>query len=408
MQTLLHNAYIINGLGGLVMPGWVLLEDSAIKAVGESEPLPQDSDRAIDLAGKTLLPGLIDCHVHMVLDASPDPANRLLTMSEAEVALTASVHARQTLEAGITTVRDLGCMHHVSFRLRDAIQNGLVPGPRMICAGQMICMTGGHGWQIGLQADGPSEVRKAVRKQLRAGADVIKLMATGGICTDGVDPGQAQLTVEELRAGIEEAHKAGRRTSAHAQGLQGVKNAVEAGIDTVEHGMQLDDEVLGWMQERGVFLVPTFSAGAQMIRHGEKAGIPSFMVKKSIENRQSRLASARKAIDKGVMVAFGTDAGTPYNLHGQNAYELQEMVSVGMSPDQAICAATSTAARVLGLDSLLGSIEHGKQADILVVEGDPLADISILQDKSRIVAVIQNGQFVAGNDILTFTQGEPR
>ncbi len=392
MRTLFQDAKIITGRGELIERGWVLVESDRILAVDRQEnPPPRVDAREVDLRGKSLMPGLIDCHVHLAMDCSPDPAGRLASRTEAEVALHMARHAQMTVRGGVTTVRDLGCYRHAGFRVRDAVSDGVVSGPRMLCAGNMICMTGGHGWQIGLEADGPDQVRKAVRSEIKAGADVIKLMATGGICTKGVEPGHAQLSIEELRTGVEEAHKAGRRAAAHAQGLQGVKNALEAGIDSIEHGMSLDDEAIEWMLKRGVYLVPTLSAGTNIISKGTEAGIPEFMVQKSKEHRESRLQSVTKAYKAGVKIAFGTDAGTPFNMHGLNALELSEMVSIGLSPGEAIMAGTGTAALLLGLEDITGSIEPGKQADMLILQENPLENIEVLLDPAKILAVYLKG-----------------
>jgi imidazolonepropionase-like amidohydrolase len=396
MVTIFENALIIDGLGGLIEKGWVWVEDERIRAVdGTGNPPPNTIGEMIDLEGRVLMPGLIDCHVHLVLDCSPDPAKKLLTLTEADAALHMASHAAHTLQSGVTTVRDLGCYRHVGLSVRNAVNAGIVQGPTMLCAGNMICMTGGHGWQIGLEADGPDAVRKAVRSEVKAGADVIKLMATGGICTEGVEPGHAQLTLEELRAGIEEAHKAGRRTSAHAQGLQGVKNALFAGIDTIEHGMQLDDDAIEAMLKHEVYLVPTLSAGANMIARGTEAGIPAFMVEKSKEHRQSRLSSFVKAWKAGVRIAFGTDAGTPFNMHGRNASELSELVAMGLSSHEAIVSATGRAAEALGIQHATGSILPGKQADLLILEKNPLEDIHVLLQRENVYAVYKKGRRVA-------------
>lgn len=396
MPTLFTHARIINGKGREIEDGWVLVEGDTITAVDVTETAPPDRPvTEVDISGCTLLPGLIDGHVHLAMDASCDPAGRLASLSEAETALYTAHHAARTLYAGVTTVRDLGCFHHVGIRVRNAIQEGIIPGPRMLCAGQMICMTGGHGWQIGLQADGADEVRKAVRLQLRAGANVIKLMATGGICTEGVEPGNAQLTVEEMQAAVDEAHKAGVRTAAHAQGLQGVKNALRAGIDSIEHGMHLDEEAIECMLKQNVFYVPTISAGSHMISRGVEAGIPAFMVEKSRAHRERRLESVATAREAGVRIAMGTDAGTPFNAHGENAFELGELVRVGFSPRAALISATGTGAELLGLEQEIGSIAPGRLADLLVLEGDPCKDIHALGRKNLIRFVYQGGALVA-------------
>jgi len=255
-------------------------------------------------------------------------------------------------------------------------------------------MTGGHGWFIGRQADGPDEVRKAVREQLRAGADCIKFTATGGVMTPGVDPRSASLTEEELRAGVEEAHKAFRRAAAHAQGTAGIRNAVRAGIDSIEHGIFMDDEVLEEMRVRGTFLVPTLAAPENIIKYGEAAGIPRYAVEKSESVREVHRESFRAAMRAGVRIAMGTDAGTPFNRHGENAEEIALMVACGMTPLDAITAATGAAAELLDLAHETGTIEQGKQADLLIVEGDPLEDIRTLCRTEAIAGVLRSGTWM--------------
>jgi imidazolonepropionase-like amidohydrolase len=262
--------------------------------------------------------------------------------------------------------------------LRDAFARGEFPGPRLLCAGKLITMTGGHGWPIGRQADGADEVRKAVREQLRAGADVIKLMATGGVLTPGVEPGAAQLTEDELRAGIEEAHRADRRTASHAQGTTGVKNAIRAGIDSIEHGIYLDDEAVEMMRDRGVVLVPTLAAPYQIVVAGEARGIPAYAVEKSRRVMEAHFDSFKRAVAAGVTIAAGNDGGTPFNPAHDLVTELRLMITHGMSAVEALRTAGHGSAVALGLADEIGTVQAGKQADLLVVDGDPLADIAAL------------------------------
>lgn len=396
MPTYYTNCTIITGTGAVISPGWLKVEDTLISAVGEMAELGGlKTEKAVDLSGMTIMPGMIDCHVHLVMNGSPDPVAPLLGMNDSTATITMMTHAWNTLAAGFTTVRDLGCLNHVGLSVRDAINNGTLKGPRILCAGQMICMTGGHGWQIGLEADGPDQVRKAVRQQLKAGADVIKLMATGGICTQGVWPGQTQYGLDEMAAGIEEAHKAGVPAAAHAQGLEGVKISLQAGIDTIEHGMNLDEDAIKMMLDKEVPLIPTLSAGARIIENGLKAGIPNYIVEKSSRHRAERLESSRRAYKAGVSVVLGTDAGTPFNRHGDNAYELLELSAIGMSAHDVILAATGNAARALGIGAVTGTIEPGRQADFLILRQNPLNDIALLSDRNNFVDIR-----VAGNSIF--------
>jgi imidazolonepropionase-like amidohydrolase len=393
-QTVLRNAHLFDGTGAPVGREIdVLIEDGRIGAVGRGLS-PRAGAEVLDVGGRMLLPGLIDCHVHLIFDGDPDEVARLSSIATPVLAWRASEHARLTLEAGVTAVRDVGTRDNISIHLRDEVQAGRLPGPRIRAAGSLVCMTGGHGWFIGREADGPDDVRKAVREQLRAGADCIKFTATGGVMTPGVDPRSASFTEDELRAGVAEAHKAFRRTAAHAQGTNGIKNAVRAGIDSIEHGIYMDDEVLEEMRTRGTFFVPTLVAPENIAKHGIAAGIPSYAVEKSNQVREAHRESFKKALRVGVRIAMGTDAGTPFNRHGENAQETVQMVECGMSPADAIVASTRSAAELLDLIDETGTIEAGKRADLLVVEGDPIADITLLMRPEALLGVIAGGAWV--------------
>jgi imidazolonepropionase-like amidohydrolase len=333
------------------------------------------------------LPGLINCHVHVSLAGDADPARTLAEESFAATVVNAVVRARRTVEAGITTVRDLGGREYAEIAVRDAVRAGAIPGPRMLCAGRAICMTGGHGWRmLGRQADGADDVRKAVREQLRAGADVIKLVATGGVMTPGVDPRAAQLTLSELTVGVEEAHRARRRVAAHAMADEGIAWCLDARIDTIEHGVFLTEALAARMATQGTALVPTLIAPHAIVEGGVAAGIPEFAVRKSIAVRERHLEAFRLALRAGVTIAAGTDAGTPLNPHGSVVPELALMVAGGMTPLDAIRAATSAAATVLGLGEETGRIAPGLAADLLAVEGDPTADVKALDAVRLVIA----------------------
>ncbi|MBX5490832.1 MAG: amidohydrolase family protein [Chloroflexi bacterium] len=369
----------------------VVIEGGRITAVGKGCSAAQT---VLDCRGLTVMPGLIDCHVHLSVTGGPDFL-REARDPLAFVAWRAAKHARDTLQAGFTTVRSLGDRDYVTVHLREAVAEGLVEGPRIVTAGLPICMTGGHGWLFGSrEADGADGVRQAVREQLKAGADVIKLIATGGVLTPGVQPGAPQLTRAELEAGVEEAHKAGRRAAAHAQGAEGIRNAVLAGIDSIEHGFYLEEDTASLMATRGTYLVPTFSALRNILAHGTSAGLAEYVVQKAATVSTAQVESFQRALAAGVRVALGTDAGTPFNYHGANAQELGHMVEAGLPVARALAAATSEAATLLGLDHEIGTIDVGKAADLIVVDGDPLADVRILADQARIVAVIARGRLL--------------
>jgi imidazolonepropionase-like amidohydrolase len=261
----------------------------------------------------------------------------------------------------------------------------------------MICITGGHGWIFGgREADGPDEVCRAVREQIKAGVDVVKLMATGGVLTPGVEAGSPQLTEEELRAGIEEANKAGRKTATHAMGTQGILNALRAGIGSIEHGTFLDEEAISLMLKRDVPLIPTLVAVHKIDSEGISAGIPSWVVEKNRRNKPFHLESVRLAREAGVRVAMGTDAGTPFNMHGQNLAELQCLVEAGYSNIKALESGTRISAQVLGLEKVLGTIEVGKLATLIVVEDNPIEDVGVLLKAGAICLVMQEGKVVKG------------
>jgi len=397
MKLAFRHARVIDGLGRARERATLLVQDDRIATIGDDREVtvPRGA-RVIDARGMTVLPGLIDCHVHLCLGGDADVLRAIREEDPALTLLKAARAARTTLESGFTTVRDLGFRDHSIFSLRQAIQDGLLPGPRILAAGLVVCMTGGHARFIGREADGPVEVVAAVREQLARGAEVIKFIASGGVLTPGTSPESAQMTPEELGAGMAEARRAGRRVAAHAHGAEGMKNAIRAGAHSIEHATLMDDEAAALMREQGVFMVPTLSAIARTADCGLNCGIPETTVHKARTMRARHEASFKKAHRSGIPIALGTDAGTPFNHHGENAQELDRMVALGMSPMEAIVAATASAARLLGIEHLVGTIEVGKQADLLIVDGNPLKKISLLRDRDRIVGVIQAGRFVSG------------
>ena len=400
-SILLQNVTVIDGSGKEPQARMdVIISEGRISALGRSGSLPIEYQNVeiYSLQGMTLLPGLIDCHVHIFADAGPE--GRINSGEPPGLALLrAAYHARCTLEAGITTIRDLGGQEHMEFALRQAIAEGYCIGPRMVLAGKLLSMTsaGADAFRgMYREADGADEVRKAAREQLKAGADVIKVMATGAVMTPGEQPGASQFTLEEMFAAAEEAHKVGRKLAAHAHGSTGILTAVQAGADTIEHGSLLCEspEAIRLMAERGVFLVPTLATSA-MTTHGSE--IPSFMAENDRRLGDAPQRSVRAALGAGVPIAMGTDAGVPFVRHGDNAIELVLMVEAGLSPMQSIAASTSKAAMALGLQDEVGMIEVGKCADLLIIDGDPLDDIGILTQKERIRLVMRNGRIVVEN-----------
>ena len=397
MKFAIRQVRVIDGLGKTLDRATVLIRDGRIAAVGSDKTVsvPRGT-AAINGRGMTVLPGLIDCHVHLCLGAEADVERTLREEDPALTLLKAARFARLTVEAGFTTIRDLGFRDHAIFRLKQAIESGLLPGPRILASGLVICMTGGHARFIGRQADGPDDVVQAVREQLTAGADVIKFIASGGVLTPGTNPDLAQMTPEELAAGMAEARRAGRRIAAHAHSAEGMKNAIRAGAHSIEHATLMDVEAAALMRGRGVFMVPTLSALATTADCGIACGVPETAVTKARNLRGRHEESFKQAHKGAVPIALGTDAGTPFNHHGENAQELERMVGLGMTPMEAITSATSAAARLLGLDQEIGTIEEGKIADLVVVQGDPLKKIGLLRDKDHITGVMQAGRFVSG------------
>lgn len=393
----IRSARVIDGTGRTIDRATVVIRGDRIAAVGPDRDLslPRGTTR-VDGRGLTLLPGLIDCHVHLCLGAEPDVVGAVTKETPALTLLKSSRAARETLEAGFTTVRDVGSRDHSIFSMQEAISTGLVPGPRIVAAGLAICMIGGHARFIGQEVEGAEQVRAAVRAQIAAGATVIKVIASGGVLTPGTSPDQAQMTQEELRAAVEEAQRAGRKVAAHAHGSSGMKNAVRAGVHSIEHATLMDNEAAALMKQRGVFMVPTLSALATTAACRLGCGIPDSALEKAKAMTKRHAVSFKNALRDGIPIAMGTDAGTPFNFHGENAQELERMVAFGMSPMEAIVASTSAAARLIGIQDRVGTIEKGKLADLILFEGNPLRRIDLLRDRGRIVGVMQSGKFVSG------------
>jgi imidazolonepropionase-like amidohydrolase len=393
----IRSVRIIDGTGRTIERATVIVRGTTIAAVGSDRDLslPPGATK-IDGRGLTLLPGLIDCHVHLCLGGEPDVVEAIAQETPTLTLLKSSQAARQSLEAGFTTLRDVGSRDHSIFTLQRAIENGLVPGPRIVAAGLAICMIGGHARFIGQEVEGVQQVRSVVRAQISAGASVIKVIASGGVLTPGTSPDQAQMTLEELRAAVDEARSAGRKVAAHAHGASGMKNAVRAGVHSIEHATLMDDEAAAMMKQQGVFMVPTLSALATTAACRLGCGIPESALDKAKSMTKRHRVSFKNALRDGIQIAMGTDAGTPFNFHGENAQELERMVAFGMSPMQAILASTSAAARLIGIQDQVGTIEKGKLADLLLFEGNPLRRIDLLRDRSRIIGVMQAGKFVAG------------
>lgn len=388
-MILFKGGSVFDDAGGRLEGHGVLIEDGCIAKVAPCGEFEGYAGETVDTSGGTLLPGLIDCHVHLVYSGQPDPRSALARQSPAETALVTLENAQKDLAGGITAVRDCGGKDHLEFAVRDAIGRGTFPGPTIHAAGRMICMTGGHGNSIGRIADGADEVVKAVREQIHAGCDLVKIMATGGVMTPGVNPEDAHYSAAEMTAGVSEARRFHKRTASHAQGSEGILNAVRAGIHSIEHGIFMTEKCIEEMKEAGVYLVATISALKNIVANAEN-GVPGYAVDKARRVGAHHLRSIELFHAAGGKFAMGTDAGTPFNYHGDNAQELAYLVEYGLSPSEALTAATANGADLMGLPGI-GRIEAGKQADLLLVEGDPTKDIRMAADKAHHRAVYKAG-----------------
>lgn len=365
----------------------IIIEDDKIIQIEEYHEINEDVIHA-----NVVTPGFFNCHVHILYPVGFKFDTQFSLM---EKAFYAQKHCKEYLESGVTFIRVVGTEENYDLQIKEAIENHVIEGPHMYCAGKVICMTGGHGWQEGIEADGKDACLKAVRTQLRSGVDLIKIMATGGVMTKGVEPGNAQFTVDEMKVMIEEAHKAGRKTATHAQGLQGIKNALYAGIDSIEHGCFLDDECLERMKEQNTFLVPTLCAPQCIIDKGVENGVAQYMVDKTLKVKDAHIESVKKAYEKGIPIALGTDAGTPFNYHNNTAYEMELLARLNIPNMDILKMATINSARCVGVEKDYGSIEVGKQADLVCLNENPLENISNVRKINR---VIQSGKIVVDNN----------
>jgi len=406
MTKVIKCGRLIDGTGGEpISRALVVIEGDRIAAVGrEGEVTLPAQAQEIDLSGKTVLPGMIDTHLHIMGNGAPATELQNLKELTPYKALKALRHAQADLEAGFTTLRDVGAPGFIDVAVKKAIEAGLYAGPRLQVAGPILSTTGGHGDShlapevqfatgTGAVVDSPDAARKAARVNLKYGADLIKVSATGGVLSDGDEPGAQQLSYEEMKAAIDEAKKVGKRSASHAQGTKGIKEAIRAGVTSIDHGCFLDDEAIRMMLEHGCYLVPTLCAPWHIAKNGVEAGIPEYGVRKTKVVMESHWASFRAALQAGVKIAMGTDAATPFNYHGKNAFELQLMVEAGMPEMQAILAATKVAAELMGWEDRVGTVEAGKYADLIAVDSDPLQDIKSLQD---VKVVIKGGVLIKG------------
>ena len=400
---IIKNINLIDGTGKDIQRGVdIKVENNVISEIGTH----LNGDNIIEGNGQYLLPGMIDSHVHVMLEM--EPLERRLATPFSYNFYKAIDHLKRTVDAGVTTVRDaLGA----DLGLKEAVNDGLILGPRLQISVNALTITGGHGdsyTKSGIQlpilqdgypglpsgiCDGVNEVRKKAREMLRAGADVLKVHATGGVTSATDHPDYTQFSLEELKVIVEEAQfRNNRKVMAHAQGLQGVKQCIEAGIHSIEHGIYLDDEAVQLMKEKEMYLVPTLLAPLSVIEFAEELGMSENSIKKSKQVMQDHIDSFKKAHHAGVKIAMGTDAGV--FKHGTNLRELELMVEHGMTEMEAIVSSTKTAAECLGYDEYLGTIEVGKKADFIILDQNPLEDIKVLRDPNKIKVVSIDGKIV--------------
>jgi len=377
-----------NGDGEPMKNGTLLIEGDRVAAVSDRPPDQSEDVRVLEAA--CVVPGLINCHAHLEMSGEAQSTTVFVLTTPTQRTMTCAENANKTLRGGVTTIREIGGTENIAMDLRDAIDAGRLPGPKIVAAGQPICMTGGHGWWAGREADGPWDVCKAVREQRRGGADCIKFIATGGVLTKGAVPGIEQLSEDEMRAGIAEAHKHGMHCAAHAIGTGGIKNAIRAGVDSIEHGHLIDDEGIRLMVEHRTRLVPTLSAIMCIVEAGPDAGMPDFVTRKAREIVEHAEGNLRKARAAGVTFAGGSDAGTPFNYHDAYWRELELMQTMlGMTPREALYAATVSAAELIGVKR--GRLQAGEVADLLLLDRDIDSDVRCFRS---IRAVIKSGALV--------------
>jgi imidazolonepropionase-like amidohydrolase len=397
-RTILHCGKLIDVTKGQVLTEYsIIVEGNTITDVLAGFTKPSGADKVIDLKNKTVLPGLIDCHVHLEHETSPTRYMETFTYNPADYAFQSVVYAERTLMTGFTTVRDLGGTG-VNISLRNAINKKLIKGPRIFTAGKTIATTGGHadptnGFRNDLMGDpgpaagvanGADECRKAVRQRYTDGADLIKITASGGVLSVAKSGENPQFTEEEIKAIVETAHDYSYKVAAHCHGAEAMKRAIKAGVNSIEHGTMMDDEVMQLMKQHGTYFVPTITAGKAVGDSAKKPGYyPALVTPKALAIGPKIQGTFAKAYKAGVKIAFGTDAGV--YAHGKNWLEFVYMTEVGMPPMEAIQSATVAAADLIGVSDRIGSIEKGKLADIIAVDGDPIKDIQAMGKMSFVM-----------------------
>jgi len=405
MATVLKNGILIDGLGqDPISNGFVVIKGDKIEAVGpltEFDPaaFKGPDHEVIDVGGKVIMPGLINCHEHLSDRWGKGPYQERAVQPITWKLLRSVRNALLALQEGVTTVRDLASRESTSLVMRKGVAEGMIVGPRIVTCGQPIAMTGGHGWELCIEADGPDEVRKAARKLLKAGVDIIKLMASGGHIDPSQDlPWSPQLGEEEMRVAFEEAKKAGKKTTVHAHPPAAIKAAIAAGVDCIEHGGLMDKEAAELIAREGVYLVPTLGEGWEIAHRGEELGRPAWLIESCKKRLDSRMGTFKLPVKAGVKVAVGTDVA------GSMALEMSLMQQGGLSAMEVLVAATRNGAELCDLLDETGTLEVGKSADVIVIDGNPLKN---MEDVSKVDLVFKEGKMYRPAELAKVTGISP-
>ena len=373
----------------------IVIEDNKIVEVVPAASVDTAGAEVFDLSAKFVMPGLIDAHVHINMNGEPGGSDWMLSTSDGKLALMSVLNAQDDLMAGFTSLRDESGANFTDVAVRDMINAGKFWGPRIMCSGVSLSSTGGHGdghynpgvvgGNMAYIVNSPDEARAAVRRTFKYGADQVKLMATGGVMSFGDEPGAPEMSYEEMKAAIDIANERGLLSSAHAHGAEGIKNAVRAGITSIEHGMLIDEEGREMMAKYGTYLLPTIIAAYNIVEFGVANGIPQWAVDKAAYCLENHFESVSKMRKMGVNIGFGTDAATPFNFHGKQGFEFELMTRAGFSPAETLLAATKVNAKLMKWDSKVGSIEPGKFADVVAFDKNPLDDIKVMTTVSFVM-----------------------
>lgn len=383
-MTIFHNFTMIDVIKKqIVSDCYMEVKYGLIKEIGEMSSLTEKDESMVDLNGSVVMPGMFNLHIHALSTPIANPAS-LNSEDPSKIGLRGLRHLQQHLKSGVTFVRDMNGRRLAEVGLRDAIRDGIVIGPEYYVAGQCLTMTGGHGSNTGRECDGPVDCMKAAREQLKRGVDFVKLMATGGIMSAGMNADDSQLSEEEMAAAIKEAHKAGKKTAVHAHGATGIKNSIRAGIDSIEHGSYLDDECIELMLKNNTGYVPTLAVDYFLFKDGNDRGVAKYAVEKAKKAHEHHIKGFLKAWNAGVLIGVGTDAGTPFNPHDGTYMEMVLMTELGLDPMDVIVAGTINSAKIAGVEDWCGSLSVGKKAHFIVLNNNPLKDMNHLKDVKEV------------------------